>query len=153
MKIMLAFIALLTAVTPSFANEVALTSEVLVERVQQDAQGKNVTTLEAPKMVTPGDKLLFVLSYKNGGSEPASDFVINNPMPDAVAFAGTDSPEAQLSVDGGKIWGALNTLQVTEADGKVRPARAEDVTHVKWQFTRAIPAGGEGKVSFRGIVK
>ncbi len=153
MKLLLAFAALIGAAAPALGQNVALTSEIFVERSVQDAQGKIQTILEAPKMVTPGDKLLFVLSYKNGGTQPAADFLINNPIPEAVRFEGTDSADALLSVDGGKTWGALAALKVQEPNGAARAARADDVTHVKWQFNRPIPAGGEGKVRFRGIVE
>jgi len=153
MKRIAAFFAFLAVAAPAWGNDVLLSSEIFVERVQQDAQGKTKTVLEAPKLVTPGDKLLFVLTYKNNGSAPASDFLINNPVPEAVSFAGTDSQEAVYSVDGGKNWGALPALKVKQADGTERPAQPSDVTHVKWQFAKAIPAGAEGKLSFRGVVK
>jgi uncharacterized repeat protein (TIGR01451 family) len=152
MKLIIAFFMLLWA-GAAWAEDVSLSSDVFVERVETDGQGKNKIVLEAPKLVTPGDKLLFVLSYKNGSAAPAADFVINNPIPAAVSFAGTDSQEALLSIDGGKSWGALASLKVNGADGAPRPARPEDVTNIKWQFSRPIPAGGEGKLSFRGVVK
>lgn len=153
MKILAAFLALLAVSSPAFAKDVSLKSDVFVERIQKDAQGNSKTVLEEPKLVTPGDKLVFVLSYKNQGNAPATEFLVNNPIPQAVAYAGTESSDALVSVDGGKVWGQLAALKVTDADGKVRPAQAADVTHIKWQFAKPIPAGSEGKLSFRGIVK
>jgi len=153
MKTIIGLMALLFANATAWANDVKLASEIFVERVQQDAQGKTKTVLEEPKKVTPGDKLLFVLAYKNEGKAAAADFVINNRIPDSVSFAGTESSDAVMSVDGGKSWGKLSALKVTEADGSVRAAAPADVTHVRWQFARPIPAGGEGKVNFRAVVK
>ena len=84
------WLILLALVAPSLAmaaDPVSLTSEVFVERVQEDAEGKRTTVLEPPSVVTPGDKLLFVLSYVNGGADPAEDFVVTNAIPEAVAFS------------------------------------------------------------------
>ena len=153
MKILLSFLALIAPAAAMAASDVSLDSDVFVERVKQDASGKSSTVLEPPKVVTPGDKLVFVLAYKNGGAKPATDFVVTNPIPAAVAFAGTEGDGALVSVDGGKSWGALATLKVKQADGKLRPALPADVTHVRWSFAKAIAAGAGGKLSFRGIVK
>ena len=140
MKFLLAFFALVAPASAIAASEVSLDSDVFVERVKQDASGKQTTVLEPPKVVTPGDKLLFVLSYKNGGAKAASDFVVTNPIPDAVAFSGAEGEGSVVSVDGGKSWGALAALKVKQADGKLRPAVPADVTHVRCSFAKAIGA-------------
>lgn len=138
---------------PALANPVALSNDVFVERVSTDAEGKRKVTLEAPKVVVPGDRLLFVLNYRNGGAKPADKFVVTNPMPSAVQFAEQADDAAQVSVDGGKSWGALSQLRVVDANGTERPARTEDVTHIRWAFNQPIPAGASGKLMFRGVVK
>ena len=153
MKILLSFLALIAPAAAMAASDVSLDSDVFVERVKQDSSGKRSTVLEPPKVVTPGDKLVFVLAYKNGGAKPATDFVVTNPIPDAVAFAGAEGDGALMSVDGGKSWGALAALKVKQSDGTLRPALPADVTHVRWSFGKAIAAGAGGKLSFRGIVK
>lgn len=135
------------------ADNVALTSEVFVEKTARDAQGRTVTTLQEPKVVVPGDKLVFMLKYKNQGAAPATNFVLTNPLPEAVAFQGTSDAGAEVSVDGGKSWGQLATLTVKAADGSLRPAQTADVTHVRWAVKSPIPAGAQGKLSFRGVVK
>jgi uncharacterized repeat protein (TIGR01451 family) len=103
--------------------------------------------------VTPGDRLVFILSYRNAGPVPAKHFVVTNPLPEAVAYAGTPDESAVFSVDGGRNWGALSALTLREMDGRLRNARPEDVTHIRWTMREAVPAGGQGKLSFRGIVR
>ena len=66
----LAFTALLP-VPALAANQVALDNDVFVERVRTDAAGKQRILLEEPKTVLPGDRLVFVLNYRNGGTQPA----------------------------------------------------------------------------------
>jgi uncharacterized repeat protein (TIGR01451 family) len=152
MKYLLAFLALF-APAAAFASDVSLSSEVFVERIKEDAQGRKTTVLEEPKVVTPGDKLVFILSYKNEGAQPADDFVVTNPIPEAVAFAGDEDAGAVVSIDGAKSWGALAALKVRQTDGTERAATPADVTHIRWSFAQPIPVGKQGKLSFRGIVR
>lgn len=153
MKIWLALLALLAPAAAVAADNVSLTSKVLVERVKPGADGKPVTVREEPGVVTPGDRLVVLLSYRNAGAQPATGFTLTNPIPAAVAFTGTDDSSAVLSVDGGKSWGPLASLKVVAADGSSRPAVAADVTHIRWSLRQPIPSGSTGELSFRGIVE
>lgn len=151
---------LLTAVMMAFASSAAfattpleLKSDVFVERQVVRTDGSKTVVLEKPNMVTPGDNLVFIVRYKNVGGSTASNFVVTNPLPSAVAFNGTSDGLEIVSIDGGKSWGILGTLRVTKADGIVRPATLTDVTHVKWNLNQPLTAGAEGKLIFRGIVK
>jgi len=135
------------------ANQVALDNHVFVERVSTDAEGKQRILLEEPKVVVPGDRLVFVLNYRNAGAQPADKFVVTNPMPSAVSFADAGDTRPFVSVDGGKQWGLLSDLSVPMTDGTHRAAQPADVTHIRWAFQNPIPVGGTGKLMFRGIVK
>ncbi|WP_374524986.1 hypothetical protein [Sphingopyxis sp.] len=142
------------APTEAFAaNQVVLDNSVFIERATTDASGKPRVLLEEPKVVVPGDRLVFVLNYRNAGAQPADKFVITNPLPSAVRFADAGDTQPLVSVDGGKNWGTLDTLTVPLADGTRRPAQPADVTHIRWAFQKPIPAGGAGKLMFRGVVK
>jgi uncharacterized repeat protein (TIGR01451 family) len=148
------------AFTLVFANAIAfaatplqLVSDVFVERQVVKADGSKTVILEKPNLVTPGDNLVFVVRYKNIGGATASNFVVTNPLPAAVAFDGTSDGLEIVSVDGGKSWGILGTLRVAKADGTLRPALRSDVTHLKWNLNQPLTAGAEGKLIFRGIVK
>jgi uncharacterized repeat protein (TIGR01451 family) len=152
MKLLLLILALVTPAAAFAAEEVALSSHVFVERVKPDASGAPKTVREKPEVVTPGDRLVFVLSYKNQGAQPATGFTVTNPIPPAVSFTGAEGG-ALLSVDGGKSWGQLPALKVARPDGTARPATAADVTHIRWSFAQPIAAGSGGELSFRGTVK
>lgn len=135
------------------ATPLELKSDVFVERQVVGSDGSKTLVLEKPNVVTPGDSLVFVVRYKNVGGSSASNFVVTNPMPAAVAFNGTSDGLEVVSTDGGKSWGMLNALRVTMPDATVRAARASDVTHIKWNLNQTLTAGAEGKLIFRGIVK
>lgn len=144
----------------AFANSVVLTSEAMIERTEVDANGKESQTLKQPKdvIVVPGDRVIFTLRYVNKGAEPATGFRATNPMPGPVQFVSVAEDWAEVSVNGGANWGKLANLKVAAkaSEGSVatlRPATAEDVTHVRWVFTAPIPPGAEGSVSFRGLIK
>ena len=155
-----AIFPLLIALVPLFsgaslfaATPLQLSSDVFVEQQIVHGDGSKTTVLEKPDMVTPGDNLVFVVKYKNAGNATASNFVVTNPLPSAVAFNGTSDGLEVVSIDGGKNWGTLGALRVKRADGVVRPADRGDVTHIKWNLNQPLTAGAEGKLIFRGIVK
>jgi uncharacterized repeat protein (TIGR01451 family) len=135
------------------AAGVALKSAVFVEKTEVAADGRARVVLHEPAMVTPGDRLVFVLSYRNDGGKPAGNFIVTNPVPPAVAYQGVADRSARVSVDGGRNWGDLAMLTVRDPDGALRPARSDDVTHVRWTFAKAIAPGTAGKLSFRGVVR
>ena len=145
--------AVLLPVPALAADQIALDNDVFVERIRTDAAGKQRILLEEPKTVLPGDRLVFVLNYRNGGTKPADRFVVTNPMPAAVRFADAGGTHPLVSVDGGRQWGLLADLTIAEAGGTRRAAQPADVTHVRWAFDKPIPAGGTGKLMFRGVVK
>jgi uncharacterized repeat protein (TIGR01451 family) len=145
--------SLFAGVAAQAATPLQLQSDVFVEKQVVRADGSKTVVLEKPNMVTPGDNLVFVVRYKNVGGATASNFVVTNPLPAAVAFNGTSDGLEVVSIDGGKSWGILGTLRVAKADGTARPATQADVTHIKWNLNQPLTAGAEGKLIFRGIVK
>ena len=153
MRIFLLLLAILMPTTVMAANSVALQSAVYVEKMVTDAKGRSKAILQEPNIVVPGDRLIFVVSYQNTGAAPASNFVVTNPLPSAVSYQGTSDPMAQVSINGGHDWDRLNQLKVKESDGNWRAARPEDVTHIRWAMKQAVPVGGIGKLSFRGVVR
>jgi uncharacterized repeat protein (TIGR01451 family) len=140
---------------PAFAQSgapaaaVALKGDVKVVR-QVTENGQTKETLEEPNQVLPGDKLVFTTRYTNRGAEPATDFVVTNPLPGPVKLAKVDSFE--VSVDGGKTFGALAALKATAADGTSRAAELADVTHVRWRVASIAP-GASGEVKYFAEVR
>jgi uncharacterized repeat protein (TIGR01451 family) len=153
MRLLIAIMLLFAPALARAGNSVALESQVFVERITKDSQGRRKLVLALPKTVVPGDRLVFILKYRNMGNPTSGNFMVTNPMPSAVMFQGAGDEAAQVSVDGGRIWGRIEALKIKDTDGNQRSARLEDVTHVRWPMARSIPAGGTGRLSFRGIVR
>lgn len=135
------------------AQSLALNSRIFVETRVKEADGTVRTVLSPAKRAAPGQTLVVVVDYRNPAAKPASNVVVTNPLPRAMAFSSTADDSAQVSIDGGKSWGRLEEIRVTDREGVVRQATPEDVTHVRWRLSGSVPAGGSGKVSFRGVVR
>lgn len=146
--------ASLGTAAPAAAIDVSLaSSDVFVERTETGADGQARQVLAPPRQVSPGDRLLFVLSYRNVGTKPAAEFAITNPVPFAVAFAQAEDPDAEVSVDGGRSWGRLPDLRIAVRGGGSREARAEDVTHIRWLVDEPVGSGETRTLSYHGIAR
>jgi uncharacterized repeat protein (TIGR01451 family) len=152
--VLLAVAAGLLSPSLAAAAPVELVSSVLVERRSVAADGTETVSLVPAERVVPGDKLRFVIRYKNASDKAAADFVITNPIPASVAFIAADGNIAPIvSVDGGATFGTLSSRVVKQPDGTERPARADEVTHVKWQFAEKLAGGSAGEVAFRAELR
>ena len=105
-----------------------------------------------PKVVVPGDRLTFGTTWHNTSAARIDRFVVTNPIPAPVVLDALPADVQEVSVDGGKVWGKLASLTVASPDGKVRPALASDVTHLRW-VVPVIEPGGSGTLTYRAIVR
>jgi len=151
MKIILTLIALTAPMAAMAESQVITKMSSFVEKTVNQGNSTKLV-LEERSKVFPGEKIVYVLSYHNAGQSAASNFAITDAIPGPIAFDSTPDSSALVSVDGGKSWGVLATLKVPTPKG-LRAARPEDVTHIRWALKSVIPAGAEGKLSFRGVVK
>ncbi|MFV0622446.1 hypothetical protein ACBY01_00350 [Sphingomonas sp. ac-8] len=136
------------------AGPLALDTQVLSAQRAAAADGTTRITLVKPSRIVPGDAVVFVLRYRNTGSQPLADVVLANPLPASLAYRGPqqNSPAPELSVDG-KTYGALAALRVKTAEGGTRPATADDVTSVRWRLPSPITAGSTGEFAFQAVVR
>lgn len=139
------------AAAQSTPSPVTLKGDVMLEKTVTE-NGVSKVQLVEPKVVIPGDRLLFTTRYHNDGAQPVTNFVVTNPLPSAVALSSEAAPGTEVSVDGGKTWGQLATLKVAAAQGGERAASASDVTHVRWTIPSIAP-GASGEVQYHGIVR
>lgn len=139
------------AAAQSAPSPVTLKGDVMLEKTVTE-NGVSKVQLVEPKVVIPGDHLLFTTRYHNDGAQPVTNFVVTNPLPSAVALASDATAGTEVSVDGGKTWGQLASLKVAGTDGASRTATAADVTHVRWTIPTIAP-GASGEVQYHGIVR
>ena len=136
---------------------VELTVKSFQEITVTDKAGKKTKKTVPTARVVPGDEIIYVISYRNNGKKPAEKVLITNPVPLPVEFVAGSATAAgttdEVSVDGGKVWGRLDALTVTGADGKPRPATGADVTTVHWKLNSPVKAGAAGSVSYRVVIE
>lgn len=137
-------------VTASAQEAVSLEGSVKVERTVSE-DGTVTTFLEDPATVVPGDRLLFVTNYQNKSVEIVEDFVVTNPLPSAITLA-EESDAFDVSIDGGKTFGALSHFTVANAGMGARPASLADVTHVRWTLA-ALEPGAAGELRYYATVR
>ncbi len=132
-----------------------LTNKVELEKRAPAADGREgEKTYTTPDVVVPGDRIRLTLTFTNNGTAPASGMNLTNPIPEALVFDGTsDTAGFAVSVDGGKTFASLASLTVAVAGAAPRPAVPADVTHVRWLWPDAVPAGQSRSVAFFGRVR
>ena len=137
--------------------EIELTTTAQVEVTETDSQGKEIVKRQPAKRIVPGSIVIYTITAKNTGNEPAENVRVTNPIPkhtvyvDGSAFgAGTD---ITFSVDGGKSFGKPEKLTIEATNGTTRPATTEDYTHVHWNFDFELQPGKKAPVWYRVRVK
>lgn len=134
------------------SSPVTISNAVYQEVEVKAADGKVTTKLVPAERVAPGEDVIYEISYHNSGTETATELAIDNPLPSAVLFVAATTEPSAVSVDGGKVFGSLATLTVTGPEGQVRPARASDVTNLRW-IVPSLAADATGKVTYRARVR
>jgi uncharacterized repeat protein (TIGR01451 family) len=139
------------------ADGVVSQLSALKQTVRTDAAGKTIQEYVPFAKVVPGDVLLCTVEYTNKGAEPAGQVVVTLPVPPEMTLAPSSAAhqaaETLYSVDGGQTYGPLDQLSITEPDGKVRPARAEDVNAVRWTLRADLAPGQTGRLSYLATIK
>lgn len=129
-------------------------AEIEVEVIKN---GIKEITRSSPVKALPGTEVIYTNSFENVGSEPATDIVINNPIPvDTEYKAGSAFGKdctIVFSVDGGRTFGEAENLKVKGADGKEYPALPRQYTHIRWTYQGQLGAGKSGEVGFRAVIK
>jgi uncharacterized repeat protein (TIGR01451 family) len=124
------------AVMAAPASPVTLSLSVMKEQRISAPDGTTKVNLVDVSAVTPGDRLVYVLTYTNIGSKPVSDLVLNYPLPQGIAYRATadGSMPPLLSADGVHF-----APQVSDGT----------VTALRWQVTGDLSPGAHGTVSFK----
>ena len=124
---------------------VTIDSAVFVERVAAGTARR----LEPARRLAPGDRVVTVVEWRRqGGVGREGGFVIVNPLPAMLAYQESAGEVQEVSVDGGRTWGRLETLRVGTRD-----AVPEDVTHMRWRIPAGNAARGRGRIAYAGIVR
>lgn len=149
--IALALLPLAATAKPRVVISIAQAKEVALV-----TGGTRSTRMVPTQSASPGDVVEYALSYTNQGDEPATNAVIDDPIPKGTTYiansaAGEDA-EITFSSDGGKNYAqpVKLTYQIKLPSGAMeqRIATPAEYTHIRWTIKEVRP-GAAGKVSFR----
>ena len=120
------------------------------EAVTTNEDGEQIRELVAAETVIPGERVVYTITFRNTGEEPADDVIITNPISESLTYvqgsAFGPGMELQFSVDG-ENFAAADELTIEEG-GETRPASVEDYTHIRWVMQSDLSAGAQGTVRF-----
>lgn len=135
----------------------SLSMAIKAEREMQitDDKGNTRTEKVAADTATPGDTVLYTLTYTNSGDETATNIKIDNPIPEGNRYLpnsawGNDS-DLFFSIDGGTSFKKASALTY-QVDGKTHTAAPEKYNAVRWVI-KSIPAGTSDSVGFSAVVQ
>ncbi|MGE4323767.1 MAG: hypothetical protein AB7E60_12170 [Sphingobium sp.] len=134
------------------ARQIYWDTQIFVERVRTDINGRELRMLANPDRLAAGDQLIFVVNWRNISNQEVRGVAVTNSVPRGTHIAPHD-PRMQLSVDGGRNWGRLDQIWLPTPLGGTRRAVAADVTHVRWALPSAISPGETGRLSYRATVR
>lgn len=137
-----AFLALaaICAAQPAFAQDAVVTSRaVFVETAAADNGWRSLAPATDLKR---GDRVILLIEWDNARSRKQTS--VRSAIPKQLAFQESSADRLEVSVNGGRSWGALGTLWIGE-----RLASPEDVTHVRLRTSGAR----SGRLTYSAIVR
>jgi uncharacterized repeat protein (TIGR01451 family) len=135
--------------------ELATVVEKVVE--VQDPGGGVKKELVPIAVASPGDEVVYTVTFTNVSKQLADNVRITNPIPREMRYlpntASAPGSEVLYSVDGGLTYGTPGELRVKADDGSERSADAADYTHIRWILKSPLDAGAKGFARFRAVVR
>ncbi|MEO1573406.1 MAG: hypothetical protein AAFU65_00415 [Pseudomonadota bacterium] len=155
-KQMIAAAALTLLALPTIASPIVVQTVAEKEVRTVNADGDVKTTMQPAEAVVPGDEVVYTVTFANEGDEPATNIVVTDPVPEQMRYVENSAfgpgTEITFSVDGGKTFAARDDLAVSDARGNTRPARASDLTHIRWGFRQVLAPGERGYARFKAVL-
>ena len=141
------------------AAEASMSARQVVEKETRivGADGEETVKRLPADKVTPGETVVYSILYRNESAAPAGDIVLVMPVPKEVAYVegsvdGVETASVSFSADGGQTYVARGRLTVVEG-GEPRPARGDEITHIKWTLSAPVGPQAEGEVSYKAVLR
>ena len=148
----LALGALVSSARGDTGDRIQLEMVVRKEITTTDAKGTKKVELVEPKLVVPGEEVIYRIVYTNVGAEPTSSVVVTNRIPEHMTYVGASAEGKNaavlFSVDGTEF-AARDRLRVRTPEGELRPAADQDLTHIRWIVNGDVQPGKTGSVAYR----
>jgi len=145
-------------VLPAQAEEGAIrfSNNAFKQEITTDKNGKKHFDFVEPKLVLPGDVILYEIEFENVSDQTISDIVVNTPLPNNSKFRAGSAKgkftQITFSVDGNN-YKTAESLIVKDKTGKSWLAKPEDYQAIRWVYKRALKPGEKSKVSYKTEIK
>ncbi|CAN5291270.1 hypothetical protein BH10PSE13_BH10PSE13_23090 [soil metagenome] len=130
----------------------ALDGRLLVESLAPSEKTTDLRTLRAPADVRSGDRLIFLIRYRNQGTMPLPGYDFVAPVPPGVRILPDRFGSVRISADGGRSWTRPDSPLRLDANHRLRLAGDVAPTHVRLRLDRRIAPGETGTVAYRGLL-
>jgi uncharacterized repeat protein (TIGR01451 family) len=140
-----------TAASNAQKSGVAVTHVAEVETTITSADGKKELRRAPAAKVEPGKVVVYTTRLQNQGKEPATQLSLVAPVPPNTTLlesASFGEAPPLYSIDQGKNFAPLAQL-VVDKEGRQRPARSTDITHLRWQPQKPLPPGAVVEMGFK----
>ena len=134
---------------PAIANDsISVRSAVFIETTGSAAPGK-IRAITPASTLRSGDKVVLLVDWHAG---KRSGFTITSEVPRHLSFRESARPMQEVSVDGGRSWGQLGEVALSDRFGR-RVASAADVTHLRWRIPVSEATRGRGSIAYSATVR
>ena len=133
----------------------SITRAVYVETQSPDHNGSATRAIEPASTLQKGDRVILLVEWEAGSpglEQKIRGYTVASEIPHHLAFQGSSNDAYQISTDGGRNWGRLGEMHVSERDG-ARLVSPEDVTNVRWTIARSRLVSGRGRIAYSAIVR
>ena len=150
--------AAIAAMSFGAAASALTTDHKVYKEIKTETPAGDVSiTRELTDRVTPGENVIYALAFENDHSETVTGMVLTMPIPSQVAYiegsAETQMAISTYSADNGGTYAPRDSVMTIDQDGSLRPAKAEELTHVRWKVTERIAPQRGGELSFKARLK
>ena len=133
---------------------VAVNTTAEIEKDVVNDKGEKSKTLVPAGKVIPGTEVVWTVTANNTCKAPSENVVISNPVPEHMTLVPNSAfgpgSDITYSVDG-KTFAAADKLTVQE-NGASRPARADEIKHIRWVLKSALQPGASAFGRFRAVL-
>ena len=130
------------------------------EIVQRDVSGKESVRLAQPDPASPGDTLVYRISYTNQGTAEARNAQVIDPIPAGTLLVpgswDSQGADFSVSIDGAKTFEAFPARRpITLADGStvMKAVELSAYTHVRWTSQEPLAPGAKRSAAFKVTVR
>jgi uncharacterized repeat protein (TIGR01451 family) len=143
-----------------FAIAAAARPDVKVALAAAVERDNTLVPVEKANVVKTGEILDWTINSENSGNGAARDYKASSRIPAGTTFVpgsakGEGSPEVTYSIDGGKTYWNVPTIDERQADGTVKKVAAPVslYTNVSYQWADPLAPGGHVIASYKVRVK